>query len=260
MYSPGDAVAKVDGYIISVRGGTPYVGREAPGADRGGRPHAAVASLVDVPRRPTDAAADGRFRGRARIEASAPRPQRRTAPFGRQGRIGRGGILGVDHVRNRQNRRQAIPRRGGPVPARRAAARGRRRDGRRWSRCSTSTAPTSSTARTSAEVTVRLASWRHERGPKLRIVKFKPKRGYKRRTGHRQELTRIEVTEIKLGAAKRSGAKAVADSRARRSLPPPPPRPRRRLRWRIRRASAHPATAATPTPSASASRCSPARR
>ena len=28
----------------------------------------------------------------------------------------------------------------------------------------------------------------HERGPKLRVVKFKPKRGYKRRTGHRQEL------------------------------------------------------------------------
>ncbi len=40
----------------------------------------------------------------------------------------------------------------------------------------------------------------HERGEKLRIVKFKPKRGYKRRTGHRQELTRIEITEIKHGA------------------------------------------------------------
>jgi large subunit ribosomal protein L21 len=40
----------------------------------------------------------------------------------------------------------------------------------------------------------------HERGPKLRIVKFKPKRGYKRRTGHRQELTRIEVTEVKHGS------------------------------------------------------------
>ena len=26
----------------------------------------------------------------------------------------------------------------------------------------------------------------HERGKKLRVVKFKPKRGYKRRTGHRQ--------------------------------------------------------------------------
>jgi large subunit ribosomal protein L21 len=36
----------------------------------------------------------------------------------------------------------------------------------------------------------------HERGPKLRIVKFKPKRGYKRRGGHRQELTRIEVTSL----------------------------------------------------------------
>ena len=36
----------------------------------------------------------------------------------------------------------------------------------------------------------------HERGPKLRVVKFKPKRGYKRRTGHRQELTRIEVTSL----------------------------------------------------------------
>src|SRR6187200_2872229 len=39
----------------------------------------------------------------------------------------------------------------------------------------------------------------HERGPKLRIFKFKPKRGYKRRTGHRQELTRIEVTSISVG-------------------------------------------------------------
>ena len=41
----------------------------------------------------------------------------------------------------------------------------------------------------------------HERGPKLRVVKFKPKRGYKRRNGHRQELTRIEVTGIKLASA-----------------------------------------------------------
>ncbi len=40
----------------------------------------------------------------------------------------------------------------------------------------------------------------HERGPKLRIVKFKPKRGYKRRTGHRQNLTRISVKEIRHGA------------------------------------------------------------
>jgi large subunit ribosomal protein L21 len=48
----------------------------------------------------------------------------------------------------------------------------------------------------------------HERGPKLRIVKFKPKRGYKRRTGHRQELTRLEVTQIKLGASRSRKAAA----------------------------------------------------
>ena len=47
----------------------------------------------------------------------------------------------------------------------------------------------------------------HERGPKLRVVKFKPKRGYKRRTGHRQELTRIEVTGIKVSGGSRSKAK-----------------------------------------------------
>ena len=51
----------------------------------------------------------------------------------------------------------------------------------------------------------------HERGPKLRIVKFKPKRGYKRRTGHRQELTRLEVTGIKLAASRRK-AKAEPDA------------------------------------------------
>jgi len=48
----------------------------------------------------------------------------------------------------------------------------------------------------------------HERGPKLRVVKFKPKRGYKRRTGHRQDLTRIQVTSIKAGAARRAAARA----------------------------------------------------
>jgi large subunit ribosomal protein L21 len=49
----------------------------------------------------------------------------------------------------------------------------------------------------------------HVRGEKLRVFKFKPKRGYKRRTGHRQELTRIEVTEIAAGKPKASKAKAA---------------------------------------------------
>lgn len=46
----------------------------------------------------------------------------------------------------------------------------------------------------------------HERGPKLRVVKFKPKRGYKRRTGHRQSLTRLQVTEIRRGEGASGGA------------------------------------------------------
>jgi large subunit ribosomal protein L21 len=37
----------------------------------------------------------------------------------------------------------------------------------------------------------------HERGPKLHVLKFKPKRGYKRRTGHRSDLTRLQIGEIK---------------------------------------------------------------
>ena len=52
----------------------------------------------------------------------------------------------------------------------------------------------------------------HERGPKIRVFKFKPKRGYKRTTGHRQELTRIEVTGIKVSGGSRSKAKKEDES------------------------------------------------
>jgi ribonuclease G len=49
MYSPGDAVAKVDGYIIQVRGGTKYVGeKHVVRIEEVGRT-AAVATLVDRP-------------------------------------------------------------------------------------------------------------------------------------------------------------------------------------------------------------------
>jgi large subunit ribosomal protein L21 len=61
-----------------------------------------------------------------------------------------------------------------------------------------------------SKVTVEATVLAHERGPKLRVVKFKPKRGYKRRNGHRQELTRIEITSLKLGSGRsRSKAKAA---------------------------------------------------
>jgi large subunit ribosomal protein L21 len=61
-----------------------------------------------------------------------------------------------------------------------------------------------------AKVTVEARILAHERGPKLRIVKFKPKRGYKRRNGHRQDLTRIEITTLELAARRgRSSATTV---------------------------------------------------
>jgi large subunit ribosomal protein L21 len=38
----------------------------------------------------------------------------------------------------------------------------------------------------------------HLRGPKIKVFKYKAKKGYRRRAGHRSELTKLEVTELKL--------------------------------------------------------------
>src|SRR5436190_4662884 len=45
----------------------------------------------------------------------------------------------------------------------------------------------------------------HLRGPKERIFKYKAKKGYRRRGGHRQELTRLEVTDVRLLTRKPAG-------------------------------------------------------
>ncbi|HWB69873.1 MAG TPA: 50S ribosomal protein L21 [Solirubrobacterales bacterium] len=56
----------------------------------------------------------------------------------------------------------------------------------------------------------------HLRGPKVKVFKYKPKKGYRRRAGHRSELTKLEVTEIKMtarkAAAKKPAAKKEEDS------------------------------------------------
>jgi len=61
-----------------------------------------------------------------------------------------------------------------------------------------------------AKVKVEATVLGHQRGPKLVVLKYKPKRGYKRRTGHRQELTRLEITDIKLLARRPAAKKAAA--------------------------------------------------
>jgi large subunit ribosomal protein L21 len=36
------------------------------------------------------------------------------------------------------------------------------------------------------------------RGPKVRVFKYRPKKGYRRRAGHRSELTKLEVKSVKM--------------------------------------------------------------
>ena len=194
MYSPGDAVAKVDGYVISIVGGGPYVGeKQLVRIEEAGRT-AAVASLVDVEPGTTgggvaagSSAAGSRARkvprptARQRPLAGGPdrprlpraarpalarrrprppgaRPQTRTLsrpprPILRMAYNPNLGVVAAEaggaalvlgpsrpsprrphrrikHVRNRQDRWQAVSRRAGPVSARRAPAcvRGRLRD------------------------------------------------------------------------------------------------------------------------------------
>jgi large subunit ribosomal protein L21 len=54
----------------------------------------------------------------------------------------------------------------------------------------------------------------HVRGPKVRIGKYKPKSGYRRHTGFRSSLTRIEITGI--------GGKTKTEAPAKKQEPAPP--------------------------------------
>jgi large subunit ribosomal protein L21 len=58
----------------------------------------------------------------------------------------------------------------------------------------------------------------HERGPKIRVFKYRPKKGYRKRAGHRSELTRLEITDVKMlsrkpaARTKSSATKTAAES------------------------------------------------
>ena len=226
MYSAGDAVAKIDGYIIQVKGGDPLRRREAHGAHRRGRPHRGGRVAGRRHGRPGAATTPDSGRRRARIQASAPWPQRRTAPFGRHAssatsspeyRMTMYAIIKTGGKQYRVQEGQYL------LVERLPAADGETveltpllivdgddvRDGDAL-----------------ADVTVSARILAHERGPKLRVVKFKPKRGYKRRAGHRQELTRIEISSL--------GGGVSASARPRL-----PPRRCAAVRQRRRPAMAH---------------------
>jgi large subunit ribosomal protein L21 len=59
----------------------------------------------------------------------------------------------------------------------------------------------------------------HMRGPKLRVFKYKPKKGYRRRAGHRQELTRLEVTDVRL-LTRKPAAKAAEKAETKPAAKP----------------------------------------
>jgi ribonuclease G len=96
MYDVDDAVAKIDGYIISIAGASPYVGeKRMVRIDQVGRTAASALLLdesgevVTAPVRATDARSNGRGRHRAPAGGSGaraagaqaePRPRRRRAP------------------------------------------------------------------------------------------------------------------------------------------------------------------------------------
>ena len=56
-----------------------------------------------------------------------------------------------------------------------------------------------SDAKALAGVTVSAEVVAQTKGPKIRIMKYKNKTGYKKRMGHRQQLTQVKVTEIVKG-------------------------------------------------------------
>lgn len=61
----------------------------------------------------------------------------------------------------------------------------------------------------------------HGRGPKVIVFRFRPKAHYRRRTGHRSELTRVRIDEIATTATAAKGASRAAAPRKTAAKPAP---------------------------------------
>ena len=63
-----------------------------------------------------------------------------------------------------------------------------------------------------AKVTVEVMG--EHRGNKIEVFKYKNKTGYRKRSGHRQTYTTIEVKKISMPAAKKAASKAAVKEKA----------------------------------------------
>ena len=203
MYNADDAVARVDSYIVSVTGGGRFVGeRKLVRIERVERA-AAVASLPGV--EATNGVAGGGENG-SELESSPSRSRRRGRRGGRgrsrstqeQGRMNTYAVIesggkqykvekGTSLLVDRLERQRG--RQGGPAPGDVPRQRGRRR------------------GQGAGEGQGRGDRAEHLRGEKIKVFKYKAKKGYRRRAGHRSELTKLEVTEVKLLTRKPAAAK-----------------------------------------------------
>jgi large subunit ribosomal protein L21 len=65
-----------------------------------------------------------------------------------------------------------------------------------------------------AKVKVDAVVTEHLKGEKIRVFKYRPKKRYRRTIGHRSLLTRLEISDIRLGAA-RAKAEPAKDAEAK---------------------------------------------
>jgi large subunit ribosomal protein L21 len=59
----------------------------------------------------------------------------------------------------------------------------------------------------------------HLRGEKIKVFKYKAKKGYRKRRGHRSSLTKLEVSDVKLLTRKPAAAKAETAEKSEAKAP-----------------------------------------